>query len=142
MICYFDTSAFIPLLISESGTPQASRLWEKSDHVVSSRLLYVETAAALAQAKRMRWIDDTTHGEAMTSLEQLLSAFDVVTVDDRLIRRAAILAHDLGLRGYDAVHCAAAEQLASPELVVAAGDRMLLQVCRELGMATVDTSSS
>ncbi|WP_322749877.1 MULTISPECIES: type II toxin-antitoxin system VapC family toxin [unclassified Frankia] len=118
----------------------ASRLWEKSDHVVSPRLLSIETAAALAQAKRMRRIDETTHGETMTSLDRPFSALDVVTVNDRLVRRAAILAHDLGLRGYDAVHYAAAEQLASPELVVATGGRILLQACRELGMATVDTS--
>jgi hypothetical protein len=41
-----------------------------------------------------------------------------------------------GLRGYDAVHCASAEQLAGPDLVAAAGDGQLLEAWHGLGIAT------
>lgn len=44
------------------------------------------------------------------------------------------------MRGYDAVHCASAEQLADADLVVVAGDQKLLDACRSLGMAIADVN--
>ncbi|MGH3939622.1 MAG: hypothetical protein ACRDTG_13525 [Pseudonocardiaceae bacterium] len=58
----------------------------------------------------------------------------------RYLRRAAHLAHHCALRGYDAVHCASAEQLDDDDLVVAAGDQKLLNACSSLGMATADVT--
>lgn len=52
MIAYFDTSAFVPLVIDEPSSPTAQRLWDIADRVVSVRLLYPETRAALAMARR------------------------------------------------------------------------------------------
>ena len=51
MIGYLDTSAFIPLLLKEPSSAACRRFWDDCDAVVSNRLLYVETAAALAQAE-------------------------------------------------------------------------------------------
>ena len=53
MIAYFDTSAVVPLLIAEPGSARATSLWDGADRVVSVRLLYPETRAALAQAERL-----------------------------------------------------------------------------------------
>jgi hypothetical protein len=53
MIGYFDTSAFVPLLVAEPGSAFCRQLWDSSGTVVTSRLLYIETAAALAQALRL-----------------------------------------------------------------------------------------
>ncbi|AAK48287.1 PilT protein domain protein [Mycobacterium tuberculosis] len=44
------------------------------------------------------------------------------------------------MRGYDAVHCASAEQLDDDEVVAAAADQRLLTAWLELGMATYDTN--
>jgi hypothetical protein len=44
------------------------------------------------------------------------------------------------VRGYDAVHCAAAEQLSDEQVVAASGDRRLLDVWAALGVATFDTN--
>ena len=44
MIVYFDTSAFVPLLVIEPGTSLARELWDSADEVVTTRLLYVEAA--------------------------------------------------------------------------------------------------
>lgn len=49
MITYSDPSAFVPLLIDEPGSVFCRKLGDDSDAVATSRLLYVETAAALAQ---------------------------------------------------------------------------------------------
>ncbi|HEX3813356.1 MAG TPA: PIN domain-containing protein [Mycobacteriales bacterium] len=49
-----DTSAFVPLIVQEPGSASCRRIWNDRDVVISSRLLYVETAAALARARRMK----------------------------------------------------------------------------------------
>ncbi len=140
MICYLDTSALVPLLVVEPGTPGARELWDLAAGVASCQLVYVETAAALAQAQRMGRLDATAHDTAAKLLDRLYDDLDIVVIDDHLVRRAAALARRFALRGYDAVHCAAAERLAAPDLVAASGDRRLLGAWQGLGIATADTS--
>ncbi|MPY78936.1 MAG: PIN domain-containing protein [Actinophytocola sp.] len=139
MIGYLDTSAFVPLLIAEPSSEPCRRFWDDADVIVSSRLLYVETAAALAQARRMGRLSDETHTESLLLLDRMWSEIDVTEVDDDVVTRAAGLAHELALRGYDAVHCASAEQLNDEDVVAASGDQRLLDAWAELGMATFDT---
>lgn len=57
------------------------------------------------------------------------------------MRRSSTAARLLGLRGYDAVHCAAAEMLKGDELVAAAGDSALLQAWQARGIAVADTDA-
>ena len=47
------TSAVVPLLIAEPGSARAASLWDAADQVVSVRLIYPETRAALAQTERL-----------------------------------------------------------------------------------------
>lgn len=138
MIGYLDTSAFVPLLVAEAGSAACRRFWDDADDVVASRLLYVETAAALAQAVRLGRLTTETHERSLGLLDQLWTETDVVEADDALVRRASALAHRYGLRGYDAVHCASAEQLTDVDLVAASGGRKLLAAWSDLGLATFD----
>jgi hypothetical protein len=116
------------------------RFWDDADVIVTSRLLYVEAAAALAQARRMGRLTAQQHREAGAILDALWAQIDVVEIDEPLVQRAATLASDLGLRGYDAVHCAAAEQLNDDNVVAASGDRQLLDAWSALGVDTFDTN--
>lgn len=141
MITYFDTSAFVPLLVTEPRSAFCRELWEASDAVVTSRLLHVEAAAALAQALRLARIRRQDHRAALRLLGQLWAEFDVVETDAQVVDRAAELAFSAALRGYDAVHCASAEQVADDDLVVASGDRALLAASARLGIATADTNA-
>ncbi|MEO6086781.1 MAG: type II toxin-antitoxin system VapC family toxin, partial [Umezawaea sp.] len=141
MIGYFDTSAFVPLLIAEPSSEFCRYFWNESDSVVTTRLLYVESAAALAQGLRMGRLTESGHSQALELLDRMWQEFEVVEVDDLVTTRAAALAHLLALRGYDAVHCASAEQLDDHDLVVASGDQKLLKACAELGIATADINS-
>jgi uncharacterized protein len=100
----------------------------------------VEAAAALAQAARLHRLREAHRRSAVRLLEQLWQEFDVVELDATVMRRAAEVAHLCALRGYDAMHCAAAEQLDDDDLVVASGDRHVLTACQQLGLATADTS--
>ncbi len=139
MIGYLDTSAFVPLLVVEPSTPLCRRFWDDADAVVSSRLLYVEAAAALAQAVRIGRLTEEERRSAGTLLDELWDEFEVVEVDELLVREAADLAQCYALRGYDAVHCASAQQLDDDDVVVAAGDRRLLTAWTALSMSTLDT---
>jgi predicted nucleic acid-binding protein len=138
MIAYFDTSAVVPLLIAEPNSARAGSLWDAADRVVSVRLLYPETRAALAQAKRLGRLTARQLRDAVTEFDSLLDEIDVVEVDDALARRAGELAEVRQLRGDDAVHLAAADRVRDPDVVVIAGDSALLEAATAEGLAVAE----
>lgn len=134
MIAYFDTSAIIPLLIDEPGSDTARRLWDRAPRITAIPLVYPEARAALAQALRMNRLTAAQIRTAVGALDELYPRFDIVGIDDQLARHAGELAETHGLRGYDAVHLAAAHRVHEPDLVVVAGDRALLAAAGAAGM--------
>lgn len=140
MIAYFDTSAVVPLLVAEAGSARAATLWDEADRVVGTRLVYPEGRAALAQARRLGRLTARQLRAAVLELEARYQELDLVELDDVLARRAGHLAELHGLRGYDAVHLAAADRVRDPDLVVVAGDRPLLTAATAEGMATSSVS--
>ena len=82
---------------------------------------------------RSRW-HDASAGSSRGHIAPLGALWiDCIEMSETLIRRAASLAEQLNLRGYDAVHCASAEAVADADLVVASGDGALLNACETLG---------
>ena len=73
MIAYFDTSALVPLLVDEPSSSACRRLWDDADDVVSTRLAYVEAAAALCRARRLGRLTSRRQRAALRSLEELWS---------------------------------------------------------------------
>jgi uncharacterized protein len=140
LIVYFDTSAIVPIVVEEPASRPASRLWDDADRLVSSRLSYVETRAALAMARRLHRIADSALQEAVEAFEAVYLQLDIVEVTEQLVREAGEMAQRFGLRGYDAVHLASAQTVADPNLVLAAGDANLLSAARALRMATADVT--
>lgn len=134
MIAYLDTSAVVPLLVAEAGSTRAMSLWDGADRVVSVRLLYPESRAALAQAYLLRRLTARQFREAVREFDSRFEQVDVVEIDDQLARRAGHLAEAHRLRGYDAVHLAAADRVRDAELVVVAGDGALLDAATSEGM--------
>ncbi|MEJ3743441.1 type II toxin-antitoxin system VapC family toxin [Actinomycetes bacterium KLBMP 9797] len=141
MIGYLDTSALVPLLVTEPSSASCRRFWNDADAVVSTRLLYVETSAALAQARRLGRLTDQEHHASLRLLDRMWSEVDVAEVDEPVVTRAAALTHALALRGYGAVHAASAEQLDDEDVVAASGDQRLLTAWATLGIATYDTNA-
>ncbi|MGH8961810.1 MAG: type II toxin-antitoxin system VapC family toxin [Jatrophihabitantaceae bacterium] len=141
MIAYLDTSALVPILIEESSSRACQRLWNDADDLVVARIGYVETAAALAAARRLGRLTTRQQRLALRSLDELWSQMQIIEIDQPLVIRAAHLADALSLRGYDAVHAAAAESVANGLLVAGAGDRQLLDAWHHLGLATYDTNA-
>ena len=140
MITYFDTSAVVPLVVEEEGTARCEEQWTLADRIVSVRLLEVEARAALAQATRQGRLSARGLRTAVDSLGVLLSQLDFVTVDVPLVRVAGDLAETQVLRAYDAIHLAAALEVADTDLVVVAGDQALLHAAAVMGLTTASTT--
>jgi predicted nucleic acid-binding protein len=140
VIAYVDTSALIPLLVDEPGSAKAGRVWDVADHVTSVRLIYTEARAALAHAARLGRLVSSDLPQTIEGLERLYDQLDLLEVDDPLVRRAGELAQLHALRGYDAIHLAAADRVRGETTVLVAGDSALCAAARSLGLAVADTS--
>ena len=141
MNLYLDTSALVPLLVTEPSSSRCRDLWNDADVVLCSALGHVEASAALARNERAGHLASTARGRAAELLEQLWNDVTVLPADEPRLRAASDAALRHGLRGYDAVHCAAALWVAGPELVAASGDLELLAAWRDDGLSVVDTNA-
>jgi predicted nucleic acid-binding protein len=131
MITYVDTSTLLKLIIEEPGSDVAAALWDDSDGLTSVSIMYAEARAALAAARRAGRVTSPQHRSAVEMLDDLWSQLFVVAVDDGLVLEASELAERHGLRGYDAVHLAAA--LRAGASVVSSADRALCEAARAEG---------
>jgi len=133
LITYFDTSILTKLLIDdEAYRPESERLWLDSDYVVCAEIGYVEARAALAAARRHDRLDAAASRIAQNELERLWEQVSIVVVDTALVRAAGDVAERDRLRGYDAVHLAAA--ITGQVTVVATADRQLVEAARRRGL--------
>lgn len=138
MIGYLDTSALVPLIVQEPSSEMCMRFWDDADVIASSRLLYVETAAALAQAERMDRITTSQQRKGVKILDSLWDEMEIIEIDEGLSKEAADFARAYALRGYDAIHCASAYAINENEFVAASGDAKLLDAWSLLGISTFD----
>jgi len=139
VISYFDTSSVVPLIVNEVSTGLCNRAWNDSTRVVCTRLLYPEARAALARAERMGRLDRSQLREAVAELDSIITEVDHIEVTATLAQEAGELAEAHGLRGYDAVHLAAAEAVHDGDLVLVTGDSSLAAAARAIGLAVLDT---
>jgi len=143
VIGYFDTSAFVPLLVEQNTSFQCRFLWRTADIVVSSRLLPLEATSALYQAYRMRRIEMGRLGRALDRVDALWEECFPVEIDDALVTRARQCTQAVPLRADDAAHCAAGLLIADePDAVLISGDLKLLTAWRHFGAAVVDINES
>ncbi len=136
MITYVDTSVILKLLlVEEDGADVAERLWSESDVLICVETGYVETRAALGAAHRNSRLTTPALRQAKAGFEDLWLQVAVVVVDTALIRLAGDVAESDKLRGYDAVHLAAA--ITGGAAVFAAADGRLLAAAQRhnLGIA-------
>jgi len=128
MIVYLDASALVKRYVAEANSQAVTSLITKADTVGTAAISRAEVSAALGKATRMKVL---THAEAASALQVFTTDWENLIrlqITEVLVARAATLAWDHGLRGYDAVHLAAAtfwqEMLGEP-VVVATFDRQL-----------------
>lgn len=132
MITYVDTSSLLKLLIDEDGSERAELIWDSADVLASVALVVVEGRAALAAAQRGALLDARQHRRARQAFEALVEALSIVEVTEALIADAADLAEAEALRGYDAVHLAAAVTVEAT--VFASADSELCAAAQRRGL--------
>jgi predicted nucleic acid-binding protein len=111
VILYLDTSALVKLYVDEPGRPAVVTELDQAAAVATVRVAYAEARAAFARKRREGGLDGKGLRRVVDRLDGDWAAYSVVDVTEPLVRRAGILAEHHGLRGYDAVHLAAAVEL-------------------------------
>jgi uncharacterized protein len=134
---YFDTSALLKLILQEPGSGTAERAARAATRLHAVTVLLAEAGAALAAAYRSRRLTRASYGVAKQSLALLWAPILPVVPDLVLVRRAAALAEREALRGYDAVHLAAALEVQADVFVCA--DAQLVLAARSSGLQVIDT---
>ncbi len=140
MITYVDTSTLLKLIIDESGSERAMTIWSSADAVASVNLIVVEARAALAAAHRGRRLTAAQLRSAIAELGALVSDLHIVPVTDELVATASELADAEELRGYDAVHLAAA--LTIDATVLTSADAALCAAASRRGLHTANPLGS
>jgi predicted nucleic acid-binding protein len=134
---YFDTSAFVKLVIEEPGAKIAREAWLAADRVTAGSLLYAEARASLAAAHRARRLSAAAHQQAKAHLQTLWPQLVVIQPTTGVIERAGDLCEEEALRGYDGVHLASA--LTANVDVLASADLKLMTAARARGIRIIDT---
>lgn len=136
MITYVDTSTLIKLIVEEEGSDRAELIWQSADSVASVSLIVVEASAALAAAARGNRLSPDQLNSAQTELAAFVDDLHLVEVTADLIESAAQLAEAESLRGYDAVHLAAA--LFVGATVLTSADKALCEAAGRQGIHVAD----
>ncbi len=136
-LVYFDASALVKLCVPEPGSALASRLWNRADVVVTSRLADVELRAALAAGARAGVLDGPGHDRALVTWDVLAPALHLVEVSGTVTARAARLVADGAVRSSEAVHVASALAVAHDDTIVATWDPHVVTAARTAGLRVV-----
>jgi predicted nucleic acid-binding protein len=118
VILYLDTSAAVKLYVEEKGTPMVMARVDDAEAVATVRVTYAEARAALARHRREGGLTPVGLRRAVGELDREWGTYNVVDVNDPLVRRAGALAERHALRGYDAVQLAAALDLRAAGVAV------------------------
>lgn len=139
-VVYFDSSAFVKLLVEETGSDDAARLWDGADVVVASRLAHPEVSAALAAARRGARLSAPSAQRASENWDAFWAATRVIELVAPVADAAAELARKLVLGGADAVHLASALTLAEADPVLITWDLRLRAAALETGLLVAPAS--
>jgi predicted nucleic acid-binding protein len=136
---YFDTSALLKLILQEPGSATAERAARAATRLHAVTVLLAEAGAALAAAHRSGRLTTASYVIAKRSLAVLWAPIFPVVPDVPLVRRAVVLAEREALRGYDAVHLAAALEAQADAFVCADAD--LVKAAGRCGLTVVDAGA-
>jgi predicted nucleic acid-binding protein len=137
MIAYLDASALVKRYVAEAGSEEVGRLIGQAAAVGTAILSRAEVAAALAKAVRMKLLPRDEAASALQTFSGEWENLVRLQMTEILVARAASVAWDHGLRGYDAVHLAAAllwQDMLGEPVTVASYDRQLWEAAKATGL--------
>lgn len=133
-IVYFDSSAFVKLIVDEAGSQLAAALWNACDAAVSSRLAYPEVRAALAAGGRAERLGPGEQLHAESLWEGFWAATRPVELTEAIAADAGALAAQHSLAGSDAVHLASLSAVGSTGTLFAVWDKRLRAAAQATGV--------
>ena len=138
---YLDSSAWVRLFLQEGNYAAVRMLVAQTEDKICYELGFVEVRAALAAANRAQRIDDDSLEQVKKQFELEWLKSSVVATDEVLIQRACGIAEYGGLRGYDAMHLAAAERVRMGgfmDMELLSFDKDLVRAAKMLGIRCVE----
>ena len=137
MNLYLDASALVKRYVAEAGSAQVGQIIAQANVVGTALISRAEVSAALGKAVRIGVLTPQQAAAALQVFRAEWGSFVRIQLTESVIARADDLAWSRGLRGYDAVHLAAAlfwqDALAEP-VTVATFDRQLWQTAGADGL--------
>jgi len=138
VILYLDASALVKRYVADPGSAEVEALIARAQAVGTGVISRAEVAAALAKAARAGIVTRESATKALQAFNADWEHMIRLQLGEPLVARAAALAWEHGLRGYDAVHLATAllwrEMLGEP-ISVATYDRELWRGAQASGLS-------
>lgn len=137
MIIYLDASALVKRYVSEAGSTEVNALIAGASVVGTAAISRAEVSSALAKAVRMRMLSREEAASALQVFNSEWESLIRLQLTEVLISHAATLAWEHGLRGYDAVHLAAAifwQDMLGDPVTLASYDRQLWGTAKTTGL--------
>lgn len=142
MILYLDTSSLVKLYLDEEHSDLVHAWANQAEALCTSRVAYPEAVAAVARRCREGDLEDEAFEAIRRALADQWPDFSAVELNEQA---AAELAVRHGLRGFDAIHLAAARDVfagagAAPTRF-SSFDQQLNQAARAEGFRVLDADS-
>jgi uncharacterized protein len=138
-LVYFDSSAFVKLVVDEDGSDLAAALWDGCDAALASRLGYPEVRAALAAAGRANRLSRSDQHRAERAWEGYWAATRTIELTEVVAAHAGQLAAQHSLRGADAVHLASLLAVGADHTLLAVWDQRLREGAHAAGVQLAPT---
>lgn len=137
MILYLDASAIVKNYISEPGSKEVRHALKQAKRIGTHLVCRIEVVAAFAKAVRMNMLSRDKAFECLSNFRNDWPDLIRLQVTEVLVSHAESLAWNHGLRGYDAIHLAAAalwQELLGSSVTVATFDLDLWRAVRKEGL--------
>jgi len=137
VILYLDASALVKRYVAEAGSADVAAAIAEARLLATAIISRAEVTAALAKAVRLGLATRNDAAAGLADFEADWPDLIRLEVSEAVVARAASVAWQQGLRGYDAVHLASALQwqaaLGDP-VTVATYDRELWRGAQNSGL--------
>lgn len=110
MLCYFDSSILLAILLDEKRKPEAKALWNEATVRVSSILLKLETVFVLRRTyeHNKNKLDPGWITKKATELTEYLQETNTLVIDEDIVKAIVLKKEISRCKTLDAIHIATA----------------------------------
>jgi len=137
MILYLDSSALVKFYLEERGSAEVQDVYRNAEQAGTVLIARAEVSASLAKAHRMGLVSEENARKARSLFHKEWPRIIHVAVSETITSRADNLAWAHALRGYGAVHLAAAllwQESINLPISVATFDTNLWEAASDVGL--------